>query len=94
MSELFDLAKKLTAHQNFGPLTDGHYVQLGIGMGFYVPEADYQIAQRRANETLKVQFLSVDSLGRALHGTREELLGNPECKAGIAWIVPQGRDIF
>ena len=61
-----------------GPLNDGHYIQ-----------ADFQIAQRRANETRKIQFLAVDLLGRPLHGTREELLSNPNCAAGIAWIVPE-----
>jgi len=75
--------------QVFGPLTSGHYVQLGMGMGFYVPEADYELAQYRANETGKVQFLAVDKAGNALHGTREELLANPEMSGQIAWIVPR-----
>ncbi|HET6220151.1 MAG TPA: hypothetical protein VFE27_24195 [Acidobacteriaceae bacterium] len=71
-----------------GPLKDGHYVQVGMGVGFYVPEADFQTVQRLANETGKVQFLSVDRLGRPLRGSREELLANPECAGVIAWITP------
>lgn len=73
----------------FGPLNDGHYVQVGMGLGFYVPEADFQIVQRLANESRKVQFLSVDRLGRPLYGSRDELLTNPECAGVIAWIVPR-----
>ncbi|HTH42865.1 MAG TPA: hypothetical protein VL498_06855 [Terracidiphilus sp.] len=72
-----------------GPLNEGHYVQVGIGLGFYVPEADFETVQRLANETRKVQFLSVDRLGRPLYGSREDLLNNPDCAGVIAWIVPR-----
>lgn len=71
---------------NLGTLTAGHYVQVGMGMGFYVPEESYQAVQQIANETGRVQFLTVDKEGQPIHGTRDECLerGN----GCVAWIVP------
>ncbi|HEY2351968.1 MAG TPA: hypothetical protein VGH83_05625 [Candidatus Acidoferrum sp.] len=75
---------------NTGPLTRGHYVQIGIGIGFYVPEDAFQCVQSIANETGQTQFLGVTKDGRALHTSRDELLAQPDLAGGIAWIVPQG----
>ena len=83
------LSEVLALNGIVGPLTRGHYIQIGMGIGFYVPEADYQLAQSRANQTRLVQFLAVTRDGRAVHGSRRELLDRRDLAAGIAWIVPQ-----
>lgn len=70
-----------------GPLAEGHYINLCIGLGFYVPEDDFQIAQEKANKTGCTQFLSVDSFGQAVHGSRDHCM---EFGSGcIAWITPE-----
>ena len=71
-----------------GPLRAGHYVQIALGLGFYVPEADYQRAQELANESGKVQFLGVTRDGRALAGTREQVLTSADSAGVCAWVVP------
>lgn len=90
MLDMVALARSLAICPSVvGPLTEGHYVQLGLGLGFYVPESDFQVAQQRANETGKVQFLGISKDGRALHGTREEIKAMPDLAGQIAWIVPR-----
>lgn len=71
-----------------GPVTKGHWVQVGMGIGFYVPEEAYQCVQAIADDTRRVQFLAVTKDGRAIHASRDELVSNPEVSGGIAWIVP------
>lgn len=73
---------------NVGALTAGHYVQVGMGMGFYVPEEAFQSAQSKANLTGKIQFLGVTKNGVQIHGTREEILDHPNSAGVVAWIVP------
>lgn len=73
-----------------GPLRSGRWIQLTLGIGFFVPEADFLQLQERANKTGRIQFLAVEDDGRPVHGTREQLLANPKIKGGIAWIVPAG----
>lgn len=71
-----------------GPLRAGHYVQIALGLGFYVPESDYQCAQELANETGKVQFIGVTRDGRALAGTRDHVLNSADSAGVCAWVVP------
>lgn len=72
-----------------GPLKEGVYIQVAMGRGFYVPEEAFNRVKQLANETGKIQFLTLTQAGEPLHGTREECqhLGN----GSIAWIVPQRR---
>lgn len=74
---------------NLGPLNRGHYIQIGLGTGFYVPEADFQQVQERADETRQVQFLGVTKEGTPIHGTRDDIHANPQSAGLIAWIVPK-----
>jgi len=71
-----------------GPLDRGHYIQVGLGTGFYVPEAEYQQAQAQANETRSVQFIGVTKAGAAIRGTRDEIHANPDSSGVVAWIMP------
>jgi len=72
---------------NFGSPKEGVYIQVGLGSGFYVPQGAYDDCKRIANETRKVQFLTVTKDGEAIHGTREECQAKGD--GGIAWIVPE-----
>ena len=74
---------------NLGPLTAGHYVQISLGTGFYVPERDFAELQKLANLTRKIQFLGVTKSGESMFGTREEIAARPDSAGLIAWIVPQ-----
>lgn len=85
-----NLFETLTASANLGPLESGHYVQIGMGLGFYVPEAAFQAAQAAANESRKVQFLGVTKAGEPITGTRESIFDHPESAGLVAWIVPAG----
>jgi hypothetical protein len=76
--------------RNLGPLSTGHYVQIGMGLGFYVPERDYADLQALANVTRRTQFLGITKTGEPLFGTREEIAAHPESAGLIAWIAPQG----
>ena len=93
---MIDLARELAfpSPSLVGPLTSGHYVQIGMGMGFYVPEEDYQRVQALADETRKVQFLGVTRNGQPLTGRRDEINNHPESAGMIAWIVPQGCRLY
>jgi len=74
-----------------GPLTAGRYIQLAMGLGFYVPESDFQTVQELANVTGRVQFLGVTRDGAAIVGTsRAEILEREDSAGLVAWIVPQG----
>jgi hypothetical protein len=88
LKEFFHGADLLADPMNLGPLDRGHYIQIGLGTGFYIPEADYQTAQSLANESRQVQFVGVTKAGLAIHGTREEIHANPESAGVIAWIMP------
>ena len=79
---------------NVGPLQSGHYVQVGLGMGFYVPESDFEALQERANQTHKIQFLGVTKAGIPLTGSREQILDDPNTAGVCAWIVPAGHSLF
>ncbi len=69
-----------------GPLTDGVYIQVGMGLGFYVPVDAYNQAKRQANQTRQIQYLTVDSAGNPFSGSREDCL---DCGAGaVAWVTP------
>lgn len=79
-----------------GPLTSrpgieqgGHFIQVGVCSGFYIPEADYQLALDRANESGKVQFVGLAKNGSGIHATREALHVDPNCDGYIAWIFPE-----
>jgi hypothetical protein len=85
----FESLVRLASPRNFGPLTAGHYVQVGLGFGFYVPELDFAELQALANVTRNIQFLCVTKAGAPLYGTREEILEHPESAGVVAWIVPQ-----
>lgn len=85
-------AELLAGILNLGPLERGHYIQIGLGTGFYIPEADYQAAQARANELRAVQFVGITKGGKALHGTRDEIHGNRDSAGLVAWIFPQSKD--
>lgn len=87
--EFFCGLDPLSETLNMGPLDRGHYVQIGLGTGFYIPESDYEQAQAAADETRKCQFVGVTKAGYGLHGTREEILENPESSGVIAWIFPK-----
>ena len=80
------------APMNLGPLDRGHYIQIGLGTGFYVPESDFQLVQGRANETGRVQFLGVTKAGAPIHGTRDEIHANSESAGLVAWIMPNTRE--
>jgi hypothetical protein len=82
------LTRQLEPH-NMGPLTAGHYIQVGMGFGFYVPEADFAELQKLANVTHRIQFLGVTTTGEPIYGTREEIHARPDSAGLIAWIVPQ-----
>lgn len=73
-----------------GPVTTGHYIQIGMGLGFYVPESDYQLAKRTANATHRVQFLGVTLGGDPIHASREEILNREDSAGLVAWILPDG----
>lgn len=89
LKQLLKDAAGLMDHQiNLGPLERGHYIQVGMATGFYIPEADYQTAQARANELHTIQFVGVTKAGAALHGDREEILAHPESAGIVAWITP------
>lgn len=77
------------APKNLGPLNDGHYVQVGLGFGFYVPESDYQELQRLANTTGRIQFLGITRDGNPLYGSRDAITAHPDSAGCIAWIVPK-----
>lgn len=79
-----------TSRQIAGPLREGHYVQISLGMGFYVPEAAFHAAQQRATATGRIQFLGVTRDGRVLQGERETILAHPDSAGLLAWIVPGG----
>jgi hypothetical protein len=72
-----------------GPLTAGHYIQVGSGCGFYVPVEAFDAAQSLANESGRVQFLGVTQSGQALSGSRDEILSNPDSAGVVAWITPK-----
>jgi hypothetical protein len=89
-AQLFKQGSNLLSDpMNLGPLDRGHYIQVGIGTGFYVPEDDFQTLQARANETHTVQFLGVTKAGAPILGTREEIHANPESAGLVAWIMPR-----
>lgn len=77
-----------TSRQIAGPLREGHYVQISLGMGFYVPEVAFHAAQQRATATGRIQFLGVARDGRVLEGDHETILGHPDSAGLVAWIVP------
>lgn len=93
-NDRFDLFAALTAtfgaQPSPGIREGGVYIQVGLGNGFYIPKADYDRAQALADETRKVQFVGLARDGSGLHGTREELLYNPNLAGFIAWIFPTG----
>lgn len=90
--EFFSGQADLLADQlNLGPLSHGHYIQVGLGTGFYIPESAYQAAQAHANETRTVQFVGVARNGAALFGTRDEIHADPDSSGVVAWIFPQAR---
>jgi hypothetical protein len=70
----------------YGPLTDGTYIPIGVGMGFYVPDEAYLLVKDAARQTGCIQFLTVDILGSPIHGTRDECL-DKGCGC-VAWISP------
>jgi hypothetical protein len=73
----------------FGPLQAGHYVQISLGLGFYVPESDYKDLQREANRTNRTQYLGVTKSGQPLRGeSRDSVISHPESAGVVAWIVP------
>lgn len=73
-----------------GEPVGGHFIQIGVGVGgFYIPEADFQLAQARANQLRKVQFVALAKDNSAIHGTREELHVDSRCAGYIAWIFPE-----
>lgn len=85
----FNLVKEIESMfmpRVLGPLTEGAWISLGGGMGFYVPQADFDALKQLANQTRRVQFLTITPAGEPLHGTREDCLekGN----GMIAWIAP------
>jgi hypothetical protein len=90
LREFFAGADLLEDPMNLGPLDRGHYIQIGLGTGFYIPECDYQAALTRANDLHQVQFVGVTKGGQAIHGTHEEIHGHPESAGVIAWIMPGG----
>lgn len=67
----------------------GHFIPIGLGGGFYIPEADFQLAQGHANITGKVQFVGLAKDGSAIHATREALHVDANCDGFIAWIFPE-----
>lgn len=89
IKEFFHGADLLADPMTLGPLTQGHYIQVGMGTGFYVPEADYQLALARATESRAVQFLGVTKAGAAIHGTRDDIHQHPHSAGVIAWIFPE-----
>ena len=73
-----------------GPLTAGRYIQISLGLGFYVPEEDFNSVQALANATGRVQFLGITKAGAAIVGaSRDELLTREDSAGLVAWIVPQ-----
>lgn len=80
-----------TSRQIAGPLREGHYVQISLGMGFYVPEAAFHAAQQRATTTGHIQFLGITRDGRVLEGDRETILAYPDSAGLVVWIVPGGK---
>lgn len=82
-----------TLHSLLGPLTAGRYIQIGMGLGFYVPESDFKTVQDLANITGRVQFLGVTHAGAAILGaSRDEILEREDSAGLVAWIVPQHRE--
>jgi hypothetical protein len=73
----------------FGPLQAGHYVQISLGLGFYVPESDYKDLQREANRTNRTQYLGVTKSGQALRGASlAEVISHPDSAGVVACLVP------
>lgn len=82
-----NLVSALNPNPNIiGPLTDGMYVQLGMGVGFYVPLEAYNLLKRKANDTRQIQFLTVDSAGNPITGSRDECLVRGA--GAVAWVTP------
>jgi len=89
LKQLFAGLDPLADAMNLGPIEQGHYIQIGLGTGFYIPESDYEAAQSRANEMRQVQFVGVTRAGIPIHGTRDEIHANPESAGLVAWIFPK-----
>jgi hypothetical protein len=71
----------------YGPLTEGAWINVGFGMGFYVPQPAFDECKRIARETRIIQFLTVTRDGTPFHGTRDECLDKGfGC---VAWITPE-----
>ena len=81
----------LTSHTPhiLGPLTAGHYIQIGMGAGFFVPERDYETAQGIANATRRVTFLAVSHEGKTIICADRDRALIVATAGLIAWITPQ-----
>jgi hypothetical protein len=65
------------------------WIQVGLGIGFWLPERAYTIAKGLANQTGKPQFVGLDRNGAAIHSTsRDALRLDPKATGEIAWIFP------
>jgi len=82
------IRKTLAPPAHAGIAEGGHFIQVSMGHGFYIPEADFKLAQERANQLGKVQFVGLAHDGSAIHATREELHVDARCEGHIAWILP------
>ncbi len=74
-----------------GDPADWHYIPVGLGWGFYIPEKDFQFALEQASLQHRIWFVANMRDGRVKHSTsRDALYNDPHCNGEIAWIHPNG----